>query len=131
MYRTTDPEIRDAYAYTAQAVRAEQARNDWLADRERELQRLMLRPLSARIAPNWAYCVSGDDLPIGEDFAAWLAMQDHRDVALAVFSAIDRTRLVEAYCAARARADATVRERDVSWHDEAYETLLWERAGGF
>jgi hypothetical protein len=32
---------------------------------------------------------------------------------------------------ARAERDACVRERDVSWHDEALETLQWERAGGF
>lgn len=127
----TDPEVLAAYRETAQQVTAEMARNDWLADRQRELQRLMLRPLTARIAPNWAYSLSGDDVPIAEDFAAWIATQGDRDVALAMFSAIDRVRLVEAYCAARARADATVRERDVSWRDEALEVIAWERGGGF
>jgi hypothetical protein len=126
----TDPELRDAYRVTAQAVVAEQRRDEWLADRERELRALMLRPLTARIRPNWAYSSSGDELPIGEDFAAWIAMQGDRDVALALFSPIDRQRLVEAYCAARARDDADIAElQGTDWHTEALEAAEWARGG--
>jgi hypothetical protein len=127
----TDPELRDAYRVTAQAVAAEQRRDDWIAERERELRALMLRPLTARIRPMWAYSSLGDELPIGDDFAAWIAMQGDLDVSLALFSPFDRQRLVEAYCAARARDDAEVRERRVDWHDEAMEVIAWERGGGF
>lgn len=125
----TDPELRDAYRETARGVAAAQLRADWLARREDELQLLMLRPLTARIAPNWAYSSSGDELPIGEDFGAWIAMQGDRDVALCIWSEPDRRRLVEAYCAARARADAAVQDRRVSWECEALEAAEWERAG--
>lgn len=125
----TDPELRDAYRETARGVAAAQLRADWLAAREAEIQFLMLRPLTARIAPNWAYSSSGAELPIGEDFGAWLSMQGDRDVALAIWSDSERRRLIEAYCAARARADAAVEDRRVDWRAEAAEALAWERAG--
>lgn len=125
----TEPALTDAYRETAQSVVAERTRNDWLTAREAELRVAMLRPLTARIAPNWAYSSSGDELPIGEDFAAWIAMQGDRDVALAIWSDTDRRRLVEAYCAARARADAAVEDRRTDWRAEALETADWVRGG--
>lgn len=125
----TEPEVRDAYRETAQAVAAERTYNDRLAAREAELRVLMLRPLTARVPANWTYSSSGDDVPIGHDFAAWLAMQGDRDVALAMFSDSERRRLVEAYCAARARADAAVEDRRVDWRAEALETADWIRGG--
>lgn len=125
----TEPALTDAYRETAQSVVAERTRNDWLTAREAELRVLMLRPLAARIAPNWTYAADGRDVPIGEDFGAWIAMQGDRDVALAIWSDTDRRRLVEAYCAARARADAAVEDRRVDWRAEALEAANWLRGG--
>lgn len=125
----TDPALTDAYRETAQSVTAERLALESLAAREAELRVAMLRPLSARIPANWAYSSSGDDVPVGEDFAAWLSMQGDRDVARAIWSDSERRRLVEAYCAARARADANVEDRRVDWRAEALEAADWLRGG--
>lgn len=125
----TEPELRDAYRETAAGVAAERLRQNWLAARDSELAFLMLRPLTARLPAMYAYSASGDDVPVGEDFGAWLAMQGDRDVALAIWSDTDRRRLIEQYCAARARADVNVEDRSTDWRAEALEAAEWTRAG--
>lgn len=125
----TDPELRDAYRETAQAIAAEQRRDSWMTHRAAELRAAMLRPLTARIQPMYAFSASRDELPVGDDFAAWVAMQGDRDVALSIWSAADRQRLIDQYVEARARADAAVRDCETDWRAEALEAAEWTRGG--
>jgi hypothetical protein len=131
----TEPEIRDAYRETAQAIAAAKARDDFLSAREADIINALRDPLRSTLEP--AYGLAEQQrvpaVTVGDDFAAWLLdREEPREIAEAMFDSGARMRLLDAYVQARAERDACVREREgCSWHDEALETLQWERAGGF